>query len=79
VLLALSLGPAPHAYRRIRVESPGVHVLALKRWRVRFVVEDSRVHVRELFSGERPSALVTPRDDEAKLHAAFVAAFGHAR
>ncbi|MCB9631883.1 MAG: tRNA (N6-threonylcarbamoyladenosine(37)-N6)-methyltransferase TrmO [Sandaracinus sp.] len=73
---ALSLGPAPHAYRRIRVESPGVHVLSLKRWRVRFGVVEGRVRVHALFSGERPKDLASPKDDEARLHAEFVATFG---
>lgn len=76
IVLALELGPTPHAYRRIRVESPGVHVLALKRWRVRFTVQEGRVSVRELFSGERASDRANPRDDDAKLHATFVATFG---
>ncbi len=72
---ALSLGPAPHAYRRIRVEAPGVHVLSLKRWRVRFGFADGRVWVREVFSGERAKSLLHPEDDEARLHAEFAEIF----
>lgn len=73
---ALSLGPAPHAYRRIRRETSESYVLSLKRWRVRFGVVGDRVLVREVFSGERPRAILQPEDDEGRLHAAFVAAFG---
>lgn len=52
----LALGPAPHAYRRIRKDGDGF-VIRVKKWRARFVVEGKRVHVQRLFSGHRPKAL----------------------
>lgn len=68
----LALGPAPHAYRRIRREGDGL-VLAVKEWRVRFVADASErvVHVRGVESGFKASARgLHP------LHAQFVARAG---
>jgi tRNA-Thr(GGU) m(6)t(6)A37 methyltransferase TsaA len=48
---ALSLGPEPHAYRRIRREGEG-GVLSIKDWRARFVVAATRaIEVLEIRSG----------------------------
>jgi tRNA (adenine37-N6)-methyltransferase len=75
VVSALALGPQPHAYRRIRKHGDGMR-LAMKEWRVDFVVEDRRIVVCGIRSGYRP------RDLEAKaelaLHRAFVGRFGTA-
>ena len=74
----LSMGPAPHPYRRIRPD--GVHfVLAIKEWRARFAVDAREVRVLDLVSGYRASQLTTCRADEPgplPLHRAFVAHFG---
>jgi tRNA-Thr(GGU) m(6)t(6)A37 methyltransferase TsaA len=49
---ALSLGPEPHPYRRIRPHGTGMR-LALKEWRVDFEVEGRRIVVRSLATGYR--------------------------
>jgi tRNA-Thr(GGU) m(6)t(6)A37 methyltransferase TsaA len=55
---ALSLGPEPHAYRRIRVEASGERVLSIKAWRVRFRAEDgARIEILRIDSGYRPADL----------------------
>jgi len=54
----LELGPAPHPYRRIR-SIDGRMQLAVKEWRVRFVVIERDVRVTEIFSGFRPSQLAS--------------------
>lgn len=74
VRAALALGPRPHAYRRIRIETDGSHVLALKEWRYRFVVEDRTLEVLEVASGYRPRELASDAPELA-LHRAFVAQF----
>ncbi len=69
---ALSLGPRPHAYRRIRPHGDAMR-LALKEWRVDFVVDAPRIVVRSLASGYRA------RDRAAvglELHRAFAAKWG---
>ena len=76
----LELGPAPHPYRRIKAS--GDHLrLAVKDFRLRFVVEGDEVQVLAIESGYRgrvladPTALATeatPLD----VHRAFVAEFG---
>lgn len=45
---ALALGPTPHAYRRIKREGDR-YVLAIKRMRVEFVVDDRALRVRRVF------------------------------
>ncbi|MCP5470958.1 MAG: tRNA (N6-threonylcarbamoyladenosine(37)-N6)-methyltransferase TrmO [Sinobacteraceae bacterium] len=73
----LSMGPAPHPYRRIRAEG-GAYVLAVKEWRARFVVEGRQVRVLELRSGFRHAQLATPtanEDPALALHREFVASF----
>jgi tRNA-Thr(GGU) m(6)t(6)A37 methyltransferase TsaA len=52
----LSLGPAPHAYRRIRRDGD-TFVLAVKEWRVRFTADEAARVVRVLGvdSGFKPS------------------------
>ena len=75
----LSIGPQPHAYRRIRAvgESETAFVLAFKTWRVRFELEGSRVLVCRLCSGYPAPERARP-DPEGKLdvHRAYAAVFG---
>ena len=69
---ALSLGPRPHAYRRIR-PCPGGLRLSLKEWRVDFTVEGHVLSVVTLRSGYRPAQLAS--DASLHVHREFVAAF----
>ena len=75
----LSIGPQPHAYRRIRAvgDSETAFVLAFKTWRVRFELEGDRVRVCRLCSGYPPSERAKP-DPEGKLdvHRAYAEVFG---
>ena len=61
----LSLGPAPHPYRRIRPENDCFR-LAIKDWRIRFTVTGRDVRVLEIASGYRASQL-TARSEAAPL------------
>ncbi|MBX3233647.1 MAG: tRNA (N6-threonylcarbamoyladenosine(37)-N6)-methyltransferase TrmO [Labilithrix sp.] len=65
---ALSLGPQPHAYRRIKG-----NVLAVKEWRLTFRSEpdEVRIVVERVTSGYRPKELPSQ-----PAHRAFVARFG---
>ncbi len=68
----LALGPAPHPYRRIRRVDGGMQ-LAVKEWRVRFVVVERDVCVVEIYSGFRASQLAAAGGDESlQLHCEFV-------
>jgi tRNA (adenine37-N6)-methyltransferase len=71
---ALSIGPAPRAYRRIRAEGDALR-LAFKEWRARFRVEGRSVTVLALGTGYRPRELVDS-DPALEPHRAFVARFG---
>ncbi len=86
---ALALGPKPHAYRRIRPRGDGMR-LALKEWRVDFVVEGvealegaapqasaaaGRILVRAISSGYRGSQLAS--DPGLALHRAFLGRFAN--
>ncbi len=71
----LALGPEPHAYRRIRREG-GVSTLAVKEWRVCFVVEGARMRVDEVRTGYRPAQLFGSDDPALDVHRAFVERFG---
>jgi len=72
---SLSLGPEPHAYRRIRTEG-SASVLAVKEWRVVFTTTGPReltiVRVRSGYSA-RDLARETPA---LEVHRRFVARFG---
>lgn len=77
----LSMGPAPHPYRRIRADGEAF-VLAVKEWRIRFTVDGRRVRVRDLFSGYRASQLAAAaaetgasEDPLLALHREFAAIF----
>ncbi len=74
----LSLGPEPHAYRRIRREPGGLSRLAYKSWRARFRAEGREVVVLSLESGYRRRELESAsaeEPDELVIHRAFVARF----
>jgi tRNA-Thr(GGU) m(6)t(6)A37 methyltransferase TsaA len=85
---ALALGPKPHAYRRIRRHGDGMR-LALKEWRVDFVIEAAaaaaervattagaqRILVTAISSGYRVKQLVA--DPSLALHRAFSATFAN--
>jgi hypothetical protein len=69
----LALGPEPHPYRRIRRVGEGMQ-LAVKEWRVRFVVVERDVRVVEIYSGFRASQLAAGGGDEMlRVHREFVA------
>lgn len=73
---ALSVGPRPHPYRRIRREGDAFR-LAHKDWRVRFRVDGRRVTIQSLRTGYRPAQLAElPLPDERRAHRAFVEQFG---
>lgn len=71
IVESLSLGPQPHAYRRIKANDDGTSVLALKEWRARFRVTGRNLEVLAIASGyrerERP---------KHPLHAEFSTAWG---
>jgi len=79
----LRAGPAPHAYRRIRVKE-GYSELAVKDFRVRFRTQGQVISVFEIVTGYRKSVLADERAQASELtplavHREFVATFGHAR
>jgi tRNA-Thr(GGU) m(6)t(6)A37 methyltransferase TsaA len=69
---ALSLGPEPHPYRRIRAVEGGFQ-LAVKDWRVRFRVSGRAVTVDAIATGYRAGEVASSRTPE--VHRAFVARF----
>ncbi|MEO7108873.1 MAG: tRNA (N6-threonylcarbamoyladenosine(37)-N6)-methyltransferase TrmO [Polyangiaceae bacterium] len=76
---ALSLGPAPHPYRRIKRDKDKL-VLASKAWRARFRVEGRVVHVEDIATGYRareltPSVADANEPSELLVHRAFLARF----
>lgn len=73
----LSLGPEPHAYRRIRHEN-GQSVLSVKAWRIAFEsTGERRIEVTAIRSGysDRDFAKARPGDADVEAHADFVARF----
>jgi tRNA-Thr(GGU) m(6)t(6)A37 methyltransferase TsaA len=74
IVSQLALGPAPHAYRRIKREGDGFK-LALKDWRVWFTVVQQQVSVERLGSGYRPRELFGEGGSAPAAHRAFVARF----
>jgi len=75
----LRLGPQPHAYRRIRIETDGTRQLAHKDWRARFSVEGRNVTIITVDSGYREKELVTSRNEAIEAHRVFVDKFGRAK
>ncbi len=78
IVQALSLGPQPHAYRRIRRADDGSMQLAMKAWRIGFRVDDAArtLTVERIFSGYRPRELEQGTGDAIVIHRAFAARFG---
>ena len=73
ILSTLSLGPEPHPYRRIRRVGDGMQ-LAVKEWRVRFIVTGRDVRVTRIDSGFRASQLAAGGGEESmRLHLEFLA------
>ena len=69
----LALGPAPHPYRRIRRVDEWMQ-LAVKEWRVRFIVAERDVRVIAIDSGFRASQLAAGgTDDSLRPHCEFLA------
>jgi tRNA-Thr(GGU) m(6)t(6)A37 methyltransferase TsaA len=76
----LCAGPAPHAYRRIRVYD-GYSVLGVKDFRLHFRVVELTIQVFEITTGYRERVLSDPRAQPTELtplsvHREFVAHFG---
>jgi len=71
----LAAGPSPHPYRRIR-KCEGGFMLAVREWRVIFVVEDAVVTVRRIHTGYRASELFGSKDPSLDVHRAYVERFG---
>lgn len=78
VVAALSLGPQPHAYRRIKETADGARVLSVKEWRIRFAVleAEKKIVVERAFTGYRERDLERGREAVHDVHRAFVARFG---
>lgn len=76
IVETLSLGPLPHAYRRIKREGDGFR-LAIKDWRVHFRVDGRQVRVLRLSSGYRPTQLTSP-DPALDAHRGLIERFGAA-
>lgn len=68
----LSLGPRPHAYRRIR-RTPAGLVIAIGEWRAQFTEEGRSLRVHAIASGYRARDLATRAELEVhrELHARF--------
>lgn len=69
---ALTLGPEPHPYRRIRRDGDA-GVLAVKEWRLRFTVAGRCLQIDAVQSGYRPGQLAgaDPRVVHREAHQAF--------
>jgi tRNA (adenine37-N6)-methyltransferase len=69
---ALTLGPEPHPYRRIRRSDAG-GVLAVKAWRLRFAVSGRRVQIEAVHCGYRAAQLASAdsRVVDRDAHLAF--------
>ena len=72
IVAQLILGPAPHAYRRIRAESGRLR-LAIKDWRVWFRVDGQTITVESLSSGYRPRELFAQDGAAPTVHRLFTA------
>ena len=68
----LSLGPAPHPYRRIRRVAEGMQ-LSVTEWRVRFQVIGRDVRVTSIDSGFRSSQLAAGTNETLQPHREFIA------
>lgn len=70
----LTLGPQPHAYRRITPDGDAMK-LAVKDWRVRFRAAGRRITVLGITSGYRAKELATGEGSAIDLHRSFLARF----
>jgi tRNA-Thr(GGU) m(6)t(6)A37 methyltransferase TsaA len=70
---SLALGPAPHAYRRIRKKTDDESEIALKDFRATFVVRDRTITVRSVYTAWSPRELATMDTPEIRLARAFTA------
>jgi tRNA-Thr(GGU) m(6)t(6)A37 methyltransferase TsaA len=68
---SLALGPAPHAYRRIRKKTDDESEIALKDFRATFVVRDRTITVRSVYTAWSPRELATMDTPEIRLARAF--------
>jgi tRNA-Thr(GGU) m(6)t(6)A37 methyltransferase TsaA len=75
VTRALSLGPQPHPYRRIKKAGDRL-CLAVKDWRVYFRIAGRAVTVQAIGTGYRARDLASSPDPAVDVHRAFVARFG---
>jgi tRNA-Thr(GGU) m(6)t(6)A37 methyltransferase TsaA len=77
LVAALALGPAPHAYRRIRKIDECSSVIALKAWRATFRASpgERRIVVERVRTGYRDRELEAGGSDEIELHRAFARRF----
>ncbi len=64
----LARDPHPHPYKRIKAESEGAFVLAIKSWRVRYRIDGDRVIIKEVASGYSPEAIAEARRARKPLH-----------
>jgi tRNA (adenine37-N6)-methyltransferase len=64
----LRRNPHPHPYKRIKVQSDGTLVFALKSWRVRYRLDGPRVIVTEIASGYSTRALAMATTARRPLH-----------
>lgn len=78
IVAALSLGPQPHAYRRIRQTEDGQSVLAVKEWRACFRVDEGArtIVVERIATGYRARDLERGREPVHDIHRRFVERFG---
>jgi tRNA (adenine37-N6)-methyltransferase len=67
----LTLGPAPHPYRRIRRVAQGMQ-LSVKEWRVHFTVLERDVRVSAIDSGFHPAQLAAGNDELLQAHREFL-------
>ncbi|MFZ1624306.1 MAG: tRNA (N6-threonylcarbamoyladenosine(37)-N6)-methyltransferase TrmO [Gammaproteobacteria bacterium] len=74
IVAILSMGPAPHPYRRIRRDGQNFR-LAVKEWRVRFQVEEQNVVVELISSGYRRTQLTEAGNDVIDMHRAYLQLF----
>lgn len=57
----LSFDPLPHSYRRIMKHDSGGYVIAIKSWRVLYIIEEKRVLINGIQSGY-PSEVIAALD-----------------
>lgn len=74
IVAVLSMGPAPHPYRRIRPDGDGF-CLAVKEWRIRFTVAGRTIRVKAISSGYRAAQLATTGNALIGIHRAFLHRF----